>query len=324
MKKIIRISGDIAATAGCCIGIGFLSGKEAQIFFGNTINVIIFALTYGLSACAIREFCRRKHCDGVAALSEKLLPKRANIINAALALCSFVCVTTTLAGVEECLSTLFSPAKLPVFAFTAAVCAAIICRTNIKIFKATNVISISLAIALLCALTVKSGSVGQSVNVPPYRPAAYALFGIATSLGVTAKLGEQSSAKENIVCSVLSALLLAALIIWTLPLCDFSKALPVVSGMSGPLKIFAAITLLLASVTGLAANALPVTEYLSSVLPDTTVCTIMTFGTSLALSMFGFDFAVKYGYAVIAAVGAALVAVATKKLYGKCWGQGKL
>ncbi len=313
MKKLAKILGDVAVTVGCCVGVGFLSGKEAQFFWGNDASIALFTAVFALTTFLIREYCRTTQFATVGEMS-KMFKRGAGIWEWAIAFCSFVCSVTVLAGAEQCLAQLLGALPLPVFAFVAAACAGILSRASIKTLKIVNTLALLLAAALLIALFAEGKASQGNSTVPPWRPAVYALFSVTMTLGVSARLGKDCSQRENAVVSVVSAGLVAMLMFAVLPLCNFDAELPTLDKLGLPMRLFAALALLLSSVTGLAVNVLPVSELLTSVIPDKTLCIVLIFGLALALSMFGFDFALRFGYAAVAAVGAATVFTATKKL----------
>ena len=323
MKKFVALMGDVAVAVGCCIGVGFLSGKEAQVFFGNTVNVVIFAILFFAANYAVREYCRRNNCSNVAQLSGKLAPKVQYILNFGISLCSFVCIVTVLAGVEECLSKLFYLSKLPLYAFATAVIAALLLHRDMKALKYANFLSIIMALVLIFVLLFTGGEKhADDLQVPLYQPVIYALFSVTMSLGVTTQLAVKADKKSNAIACVLASVITAALMIAIVPLCERNSDLPTLSNISNPLLLaYAVITLLLAAVTGIVANAYPIAQELTSVIDDHTVRCTLIFGLALAFSMFGFDFAVKFGYLLVSAVGALIIVLAIYKLiknkYGK-------
>lgn len=44
--KVKRIFSDCMAIVGCVVGIGFVTGKEAQVFVGNDNNIWVFVLRF--------------------------------------------------------------------------------------------------------------------------------------------------------------------------------------------------------------------------------------------------------------------------------------
>ncbi len=314
MKRILKLFADAALTAGCCIGVGFLSGKEAQLYWGNAKSAVTFAAAFAAATFVVREFCGKTHSATVGQTCARLLSKGAEGLRAAIVFCSFACAVTALAGVEACFRELFgAPLPFPTAAFAAAAVAAVLRKAKLKVFKAVNVLSLALAGATIGALFVR-GAETSTLNTPAANTFVYALFSVTVTFGVSAKLSQNCTAWENATVSVLSALIVGALMIAVLRLCDFSASTPVLRNLSLPLKILAAAAILLSSVTGLVANVVPVTEMLNDVLGDETLCTLLTLSVALALSMFGLDFALRAGYAAVAAVGLFTLVLAIKKL----------
>ena len=318
MKKFLQILCDVAVTVGCCVGVGFISGKEAQVFFGNKVNAVIFCAVFFVLNFAVREHCRKQNCDNVHKLNTSLF-KRASLFDVGIALCSFVCIVTVLAGVEQCLGDMLSlSSPLPLYAFAAAVIASLLLSKGMTALKIVNVVAVGMAIALIAVLFARrTNNTAANLQVPLYKPTVYALFSLAMSLGVVTRLGASSTKKGNFGCSLLASAILTALILLVLPSCSFDSQMPLLDGIdSAPLLCFALITLLLSAITGIVANAYPIVQYLNSVIPDKTLCCALTFGMALAFSMFGFDFAVKAGYFLVSGMGAIVFFVALAKSIG--------
>ena len=310
MKKILRMLCDVAVTVGCCVGVGFISGKEAQVFFGNKFNAIIFCIMFFAINLAVREHCRKQHCDDVHTLNASLF-KRATPFDVGIALCSFVCIVTVLAGVEQCLSSIFClGSKLPLYAFAAAIISSLLLSKGMSALKIVNVIAVVLSIVLIALLFAnRSGNYVENLQVPVFQPVVYALFSLTMSLGVVTKLGADSTKRDNFVATALSSLILTVLVLVVLPTCKFNSKMPTIDGITDKyLLAFALLTLLLSAVTGLVANAFPVVQYLRTVIDDHTLCCAVTFGFALAFSMFGFDFAVKVGYVAVSGMGSVIFA----------------
>ena len=316
MKKFCAIMGDVAVAVGCCIGVGFLSGKEAQVFFGNIINVVIFAVFFFAVSLAVREYCRKNNCSTVDKLSGSLFGKASKFFNLGIALCSFVCIVTVLAGVEECLSKLFYLSKLPLYAFVAALIAALLVQKDMKALKYANFVSIVMAVILIVILLITNTyKQAEDLQIPLYQPVIYALFSVTMSLGVLTQLASKADRKQNVIASVLASVITALLMAVILPLCKLNLDLPTLGNITNPILLaYAIITLLLAAVTGIVANAYPIVQELKSIVPDNTVCNTLTFGLALAFSMFGFDFAVKFGYLLVSAFGAVVIVLAIYQL----------
>lgn len=319
MKKIFALLGDVAVAVGCCIGVGFLSGKEAQVFFGNVFNVVIFAVAFFIANYTLREYCRANNCSTVDKLSGSLFPRASKYINLGIALCSFVCIVTVLAGVEQCLASLFYLSKLPLYAFAASLIATILLKQNMKALKYANFASIVMAVILLTVLLLKNKQQHvENLDVPLYQPLVYALFTVTMSLGVTTRLACDISQRGNVIACILTSVITSILMYVVLRLCHLNANLPALNTITQPaLLVYAIVTLLFAAVTGIVANAYPIVQELKSIIPDDTVSNALIFGCALAFSMFGFDFAVKIGYLLVSIFGAALITVASCKLLSK-------
>ena len=176
---------------------------------------------------------------------------------------------------------------------------------GMSVLKICNVISIAMAIVLFVLLAVTNQPSATLQNAPyPYMPIVYALFNFTMSLSLTCKLGAKSGKLQNVLCSALSAVIIAAMLIVTACLADFSQPLPTLSNISNPyLKVYAVITVALACMCGIVGCALPVCELVNSVVDDKTVSAACVFGLACAFSMFGFDFLVRYGYVFVALIG---------------------
>ena len=309
----------MAVTVGCCVGVGFISGKEAQVFFGNKFNAIIFCIVFFAVNFAVREYCRKHSCYDVHSLNSSLF-KHATLFDTLIALCSFVCIVTVLAGVEQCLTSIFNlGSKLPLYAFAAALIASLLLNKGMSALKVANVIAVSMAIALIAILfTARAGNKAENLQVPLYQPVVYALFSLTMSLGVVTRLAVDSSKRDNFVATLLSSIILTALMLLVLPSSKFDAAMPLIDGITNEFLLgFALVTLLLSAVTGIIANAYPIAQYLYGVIPDKTLCCAITFGFALAFSMFGFDFAVKVGYVLVSLMGMVVFAVTLIKQFKK-------
>ena len=306
MKKVLQILCDVAVTVGCCVGVGFISGKEAQVFFGNKVNAAIFCAVFFVVNFVVREHCRKQRCDSVHHLNESLFTRAATLFDALIALCSFVCIVTVLAGVEQCLNSILPLySKLPLYAFAAALVSSLLLNKGMSALKIVNIVAVAMAIALIFVLfSIKKGTHAENLQVPLFQPIVYALFSLTMSLGVVTKLGAESSRADNLIATALSSAIVTVLVLLVLPSGNFNSQLPTIDGITNKfLLAFAVITMLASAVTGLVANAFPIAQYLYGVIGDKTLCCAVTFGFALAFSMFGFDFAVKFGYALVSLMG---------------------
>ena len=313
--KMKDVLSDGATVAGCCIGVGFLSGKEAQLFWGNFAGIGIFALCFFVANTVLRRFCYQKNCKNVADLLHACFPKTAGVFLTLFLTCSFVCIVTMLAGVQDCAASFF-PTPLPLFSVTVAVISALLLKKGLTALKVLNALSLLLAVAYLVALAFTTNNTFQRAETPLFMPIQYALFSTTMSLGVIVPM---SQSKRNTQATLVATALLAIAMLAVLYISDFSLNLPLFAKTDNvAVNILGCAAIVLTTVIGVVANALPLTDFLETVIPDRTLTLFTLFCPALAFSLFGFDFALKYGYVFVSAVGLVLLLTATVKLGKKC------
>lgn len=300
---------DVAVVAGTAVGVGLISGKETQIFVGNALNLVIFAVAFCVIFTVFREFCRVNKCSCLADVTQSCFKRGAAVFNFALTLSSFVCVTCCLAGVEQCLSDMLYLSRLPLYAIAVATLAAVVLLKGMSALKACNVVSVVMAAVLIVLLFVNRNAANALTAKPkPYMPIFYALFTLTISISVVCRLGCATSKVQNAVRTVTAAVVICAMLVATTLLADFSAPLPTLTGItSKPLKVYAVITVAISAVSSMVGCAVPIVEQIDSVVQDKTVSCVCVFGCAVTFSMFGFDFVVKYGYVFIALVGALML-----------------
>lgn len=304
---------DIAVVVGSSVGVGLISGKETQVFIGSVPNALIFAVVFCVVMSVFREFCRKYAVTDTAALSKVCFGRYSTPFGFVFILCSFVCVVTCLAGVEQCLSDILYLSNLPLYAVCVATIAALVMMKGLPALKVCNVVSIVMAIALFVALAFCRDKSAPLDAVPrPYMPIVYALFSFTMCVAVTCKLGAKTDKIRNVALTAVSATIIAVLLVVVSFIADFSQPLPTLSAIGNPyLKCFAVITVALSSMCGIVGCALPVCELVDGVIGDKTVSSACVFMAACAFCMFGFDFLVKYGYVFIALIGAVVVVSAS-------------
>lgn len=309
MKVFIDFVCDVAVAVGAAVGVGLISGKETQVFVGSIANAVVFFVCFAFIFAVFREFCRKNSCNTLADITNSCFNKGSRAFTVALTLCSFVCVTTCLAGVQQCLNDVLYVSDFPLYAVAVATLCALVLLKGMSALKICNGLSVVMSISLLVALFVARNTTSELTVTPkPYMPILYALFTLTMSISVACKLGSKSSKKQNITRSITAALLIAAMIVATTYLADFSKPLPTLSAISNkPLQIYAVLTVALASVSSIVGCAYPIVEQIDNVVRDKTVSSICVFCFAVTLSMFGFDFVITYGYIFVAVVGVVLV-----------------
>ncbi len=304
---------DSCTVVGATVGVGFLSGKEAQTFLGGYVNVAVFAICFFTFNIVLRQFCFKNGCGNAASFSRVCFGKSSTLFLVALCLCNFVCAVSVLAGLQSCLEQLFFATKLPIFAFAAALAAAFVLKFGLKTFKILNVFSIVMALAYLFCIVFFTPNNGTGAMVGWAQPLVYSLFSATVSLGVLTPLSQNG--KQNVAATALATVLLCALMCTVVFAADFSLNLPIFGKTdSAALNVFGAIALFLAAITGVVANTLPIVQCVNLALEDSALSTMCVLCLAAAFSMFGFDFALRYGYVPVALVGAVSVATAAFKL----------
>lgn len=291
---------DCATVVGSCVGVGFISGKEAEIYFGSFSNVPVFACTFFLLCFVVRRFCVKKHCNNTIQLFQCCFGRFNSVFLTLFCFCCIVCISTLLAGADSCLQTLLWSVNFPCYSFAIAVCAAFILKKGFKTLKILNAISLVLVLFyLLLALIFCPGENGFS-SVSVGMPIVYAMFSTTTSLGVIVPLSK-GNVRHNLLLSFVSAAVLALLTAIVLLLCDFSLPMPLLGRNDNvffnSVAVFAVIACVICGVT---ANATPVFECVRDVFCDDAFCCVALCSLAWALSLFGFDFALRYGYFAIA------------------------
>lgn len=306
---------DSCTVAAAIVGIGFLSGKEAQVFCGDYPNAAVFALCFFSAVWILRKFCFEFHCRDTAEFAQNCFDKYASFFLVVLCLCNFVCAVSALAGLQNCFEQAVSQTKFPVYAFVAAVISAHVLKAKQKAFKILNVISIILALGYLTAAAIcAEGNIDAKVNTNLFQTAVYAIFSAFVTLGILVPLSDND--RRNFSATLVAASLLCALICLIISEADFSLSIPI-KPQNSCLGILGAVTFLLATVTGVVANVLPIVQYVDTVIQDETLSTLCVLCLAVTLSMFGFDFVLKYGYVSVAAAGAVTISAAGAKLINR-------
>lgn len=308
MKRFIDYISDVAVVVASSVGVGLISGKETQVFVGNTANAVIFFVVFCLINAIFREFCRKNACNTPSSVACVCFSKGHELFGIALCACSFVCLVTCLAGVEQCLGSICSVSRFPLYSLAVAALSCIIMLNGMRALKIVGFVSVALTVALFAAIgSVKTVAAGFS-QPRPFMPIVYAFFNFTMSCAVACKLGSQSTRLQNFICSAVSALILSSLLVVTNLLGDFSSPLPMLSALTSPFMLcFASAVIALAAVCGIVGCAFPVVEQINAVMGDKVISAIAVFGFALAFSLFGFDFLVKFGYILVAFVGVVMI-----------------
>lgn len=307
--KIKDIFADAVTVAGCCVGAGFLSGKEAQLYYGNAACVCVFAAVFcGLTLC-VRGFCLKCGCFDVQTLCKTCYPKFGGALATLACGCCFVCIVAMIAGSNSVLSSLLFEGFEPFFGIIVGAIAVVVVKIGLKALKALNAVSLVLAAVYVTWLACVVGTTDFAPQATPlYRPVVYALFSATMSLGVLTKLA-RTDKKSNVTATVAASVLLLTLALVVLRLCDFRLELPLLARTDNvALNVLGGVSVVCATVTGVCANAIPLLESVRDVFDgDDALCLLTIFCVAVALSLLGVDVVMKWGYLLVAAVGAAVV-----------------
>lgn len=309
--KIRDVFFDCATVVGSCIGVGFLSGKEAATFFGNFTNVFIFGLCFFIFCFVVRKVCSVGHCKTVPQLFSVCFGKCSTVATWLFCLCSLVCAATLLAGVDDCLRDFLCLPPL-VCSVAVAFCCLVVLRKGFAFMKVLNAISVVLIVAYLAAIATLPKA-GGTTSVSKFSPIGYAAFSVATILGVLVSLGYKQKSGCFLRCAICGVVfsLLAALAVWC---SDFSLSLPLFGrSKSLPLAALGCFAVFSSVVASICANLMPVLQSAEELYcGNKTLLTFVLLASTCALSFLGFDFALKYGYAFVAMFGFCVFAAAAR------------
>lgn len=312
--KVRDVFLDCATVVGSCVGVGFISGKEAKMYLGNYGNVAVFALVFFALCFWVRRFCSRNGCCNTVRLFQSCFGKFHSLFSALFCCCCIICMSTLFAGADSCLQSLLYSVNFPCYSFVAAIVAAFVLKKGMRTLKIMNAVSLTLTFCYLLLAFVFWG--GCQTERTTGMPVLYALFSVTTSLGVLAPLSKRS-VKRNLVLSAVSAVTFGLLFVLAVYLSDFSLQMPIIGRTDSKFfNMLAASAVLVSVVCGVTANAIPVFQCISDVFHDDAFCAVMLFAITWAFSLFGFDFALKFGYVAVALFGVSVVAAtfcATKR-----------
>lgn len=291
------------------MGVGFLSGKEAKMYLGNYFNVALFALVFFVLCFVVRRFCAQNECLTVAQLFRRCFGKFYVHFLALFCCCCTICMSTLLAGADNCLQSLFFSVDFPVYSFVTAAVAALVLKKGIKTLKILNAFSVILILFLLTWLLIEGvNSTVQTVSME--KPVIYALFSVTTSLGVLAPLSNRST-KLNLALSAISSIVFGLLFVVALISSDFSLQMPLLGRSDSKIfNLLASVAVFVSVTCGVTANALPIFQCVADVFNDDVFCCVTLFSLAWTFSLFGFDFALRFCYPIVAVFGV-LVVVST-------------
>lgn len=289
------------------MGVGFLSGKEAKMYLGNYFNVALFALVFFVLCFVVRRFCAQNECLTVAQLFRCCFGKFYAHFLALFCCCCTICMSTLLAGADNCLQSLFFNVDFPAYSFVAAAISALVLKKGIKTLKILNAFSVILILFLLTWLLIEGvNSTVQIVSME--KPVIYALFSVTTSLGVIAPLSNRPQ-KHNLTLSAISSIVFGLLFVVALISSDFSLQMPLLGKSDSKIfNLLASVAVFVSVTCGVTANALPIFQCVADIFDDDVFCCVTLFSLAWTFSLFGFDFALRFCYPIVAVFGVLVVA----------------
>ena len=302
MKKFCR---NVCLIVSSTIGVGFLSGKELQIFVGNPKNIPIFVVIFALGTALYSVWAQKYRCQNIQELCRKTFGKYADIVYLSLMFGNVATTVALLATADEtCCEIVGIFFPFPVFALTICVAASIIQRQT----KTANMLSVIALILVVAYISVpifcrETKEQFFPTNVSVFQTVVYALFSSTALLGITVRISAKETTQRNILVSVVSAVTLAVIMYVKMtyaPLSESSDAFR---------KMFSAITLFASATTSVYANCLLPLSVLDSMTHDRTFSAYALFAFCLLLCLLKADFLIEVGYTLVAIFGTVLVLV---------------
>lgn len=317
MKRIIPIFSAVCVILGSIIGAGFATGKELFIFFypsSPAIVALVCGVFFWLSLLLLCFYIRFCSSVSIGGLFKKLFGKLSVVPEYLVLICYFLVLATMVSASNLCLSDLFGTnEKIPIFStLTAVLCGYALMKdfTGVKII---NAVAVPLILVFILVTCCDKGNVYSGENVDVGKTFAYVCFNVTMMIGVLINVTRQLGAKQTIIATAISALLIALLVMLVTSRINdqiFSYVpMPLISIAKQKGKLFyyfASLTLYLSIVTTLISNAFPLIEKVKNFTKDRFFAvTGVMFGATL-FSLIGFDKIVALVYPIISILGVIL------------------
>jgi hypothetical protein len=303
--KVKDVFKDVMLFVGCIVGVSFVTGKEAQTFVGNGKNIALFAIVFALCAIVLQGFCAKWQLHTTEQFVHFAFKKWGYVVHFLLLACFFVCIVTTLATVESSMHEVVGAMPFPLWSAIVVVLSAMVIKGGLKAFSVVSAIAFVGAFVTFVLVSL-THTVQHSADIHPLSTLLYGLFSLTMVLPVCCKTAKKST-KQNVLCIVFATLVVALLLWWVERVADFSLTLPIGGNLNGANKVLLCVTICLCSISGVVANALPLCEGLSDVIPDKKLLTFVVLALAWAFGCFGLDILLKYGYLFVAIVGLVIV-----------------
>jgi uncharacterized membrane protein YkvI len=314
MKNVFR---QISVILGCVLGAGFVGGKELLVIFrgASVFSPLLFAVVFAGIVYILQRFAADNTIADADCFCRALLPNHTTIVNIFLLLSYFVVVVTMLAGANVCLNQLFGlTGKVPIFSFLTAILAWLVMRKGTGGLELFSKIAVPVILVYLLVVYCFFGG-EMRINTTPtlLPPVNYAMFNAVMAVGVVCSFSRGSTKRETLVSTVIVGVVLFVFTLLQLAvLCGNSGSdvpLLMLTKKSPALFIAGAVVVMLAILTSLLSNALPIVQYVEGFVGDFSIATSVVFFVALLLSQLGLTFIIKYFYPAVSVLGVGMMGV---------------
>lgn len=288
MKKVLATS---AVTIGCVVGAGFVSGREALVFFGGADPLFCaaaFFLLFFVFVFAVLRAGAKHGAKDIRELDKALFGKFSPLFDGVFLLNGFFALSAMLAG-GRALGGVFCELAI------AAACAAAI-LFGIEGIKIVNVLLVPLIAGLV--LFLSSGDLwfegwGAVRLQTVFACARYAAYNAALSCGVLNACGKELTEKGAAASAALSSLAIAVMIFCILNCLrggDFANAeMPLLSLATGGVRVVFVAASACAVATSAMSAAYPVVQWAQTKTGDKTVAVACVFICAYVVGLLGFS-----------------------------------
>ena len=303
--KVRDILQESMLIVGCVVGVSFVTGKEAQAFVGNTKNILLFAVIFGMGVLVLRSFCNKFCLQNTLEFAQFTCKNCRHVVYFLLLGCYFVCLVTTLATVQNCFDELLCKTPLPLWSLAVVLLAIPMLKRGTKSFKTISALAFVGAFATFLFVTFQHVPPNET-TINPLSTTAYSLFSLTMVLPVCCT-SKRCSKWQNVICVLVATATIALLLWWVERVADFTMQLPIGGNLVGVGKVCLCVTVALCGLSGVVGNALPICQGLADIIPDKNVLAFVALGVAWAISCLGLDVFLTYGYMFVAVVGLLIV-----------------
>ena len=301
MKSLWRAGKTAALFVGSVVGAGFATGQELQLFFrGEGVwSLALAAVFMAVAAFAFMDMGARRVIRD---------PRVLWTADSLVALCSFAVYAAMIAAAEGVLKQLTGQSGGSIL---LAIFVMFLTAKRASGLSALNLV----AVPLMAAIVVSVGIGGERITggFRLLRPLAYAGMNLLFSGALMIREGESMALRERVIASVTSGgvIFLMMLFLWRsvgkMP--DLEMPFLVAASREG-LGTFASVSLLLAILTTMASCAYLVTDRLTALIGDPTLCVPLVPLAGILTSTVGFASLVRTVYPIVSYLGIAATLIA--------------